>query len=160
MDLSAFLTAKITNWESFNLLSGKANIYFEGTYLGESYLDVTTKDTLELSLGRDKNIVVSRTKKTDFSKKQVLGGNKRETRTFEISVRNKKQQAINLVIEDQMPVPANNDIKLEDPEKADAMYNTETGKLAWKLDLSPSQEKKWTFGYTIKYPKDKTVVLE
>ncbi|MBK8673232.1 MAG: hypothetical protein IPN93_09645 [Bacteroidetes bacterium] len=43
-------------------------------------------DTMEISLGRDKGIQITRVKLKDFSKKQFLGSNRIEQRTWEISV--------------------------------------------------------------------------
>ncbi|NTW32970.1 MAG: DUF4139 domain-containing protein, partial [Bacteroidetes bacterium] len=40
LSLSAFLLAKVTGWEDYNLLSGNMNLYFEGTFVGKSYLNV------------------------------------------------------------------------------------------------------------------------
>mgnify|MGYP000459926682 CR=1 FL=1 len=60
MDLSAYLTARIPDWEDYNLISGEVNLYFEGTYLGKTVLDVNNvNDTLDISLGKDKNIVIN-----------------------------------------------------------------------------------------------------
>ena len=55
LDLDAFLIAKATGWEDFSLLPGEANIFFEGTFVGKTFIDPNSiKDTLSISLGRDK----------------------------------------------------------------------------------------------------------
>ena len=47
IDPSVYLAAQVTGWEKLNLMSGESNIYFDGTFMGKSYLDVnSTKDTL------------------------------------------------------------------------------------------------------------------
>jgi hypothetical protein len=33
----------------------------------------------------------------------------------------------------------------------------ETGKLTWKLKLNPSEQKVFSFGYELKYPKNKMI---
>ena len=48
-------------------------MYFEETYLGDSYLNVNNQDTLNISLGRDKGVVVSRNKMTDFRENNLWG---------------------------------------------------------------------------------------
>ncbi len=58
-DKDAFLTAKIVDWEQYDLMAGTMKLYFEDTYLGDSYLNVNSQDTLSISLGRDKGVVVS-----------------------------------------------------------------------------------------------------
>ena len=88
LDKDAFLTAQVTDWDDLNLLNGEANLFFEGTYLGKSLLDVqNVEDTLNISLGRDKNIVVTRTKLKEFSKKKFLSNKKIDSRAWDIEVR-------------------------------------------------------------------------
>jgi len=51
-----------------NLLPGDANIIVEGTYVGKSFIDPNaTTDSLNLTLGKDKRVVIKRDKITDFS---------------------------------------------------------------------------------------------
>ncbi|MBM3185057.1 MAG: DUF4139 domain-containing protein, partial [Bacteroidetes bacterium] len=57
IDPSVYLAAQVTGWEKLNLMSGESNIYFDGTFMGKSYLDVnSTKDTLSFSFGKDNKI--------------------------------------------------------------------------------------------------------
>ncbi|MFY7665754.1 DUF4139 domain-containing protein, partial [Flavobacterium sp.] len=71
LDKAAYLNAEIRDWQNYNLLPGAVNLYFEGTYLGQSFLNVEqASDTLSVSLGRDKAIVIDRVKRQDFTKKQ------------------------------------------------------------------------------------------
>jgi len=63
IDKDAFLLANIIEWEKYNLLEGEANVFFEGTYVGKTLLDTRyASDTLEISLGRDKQVSVNREK--------------------------------------------------------------------------------------------------
>ncbi|MDP4291878.1 MAG: mucoidy inhibitor MuiA family protein [Bacteroidota bacterium] len=161
IDKDAFLTARITGWEEMNLLSGEANLYFEGTYLGKAALDTrNTKDTLELSLGRDKNIVVSRTKLKEFSRNQVLGSNKIDERNWEIAIRNKKQQPISITVEDQFPTSTNKEIVVERGDYKEGTLDDTTNKITWRLKIDPAKEKKIGFNYSVKSPKSASIVLE
>jgi uncharacterized protein (TIGR02231 family) len=92
IDKDAFLIARITGWEEFNLLPGQANLFAEGKFIGNSYIDpASVKDTLDISLGRDKSITINREMLKDFSSERIIGANKTINRTYEISVRNRKQ---------------------------------------------------------------------
>jgi uncharacterized protein (TIGR02231 family) len=158
MDKDAFLVGQVTGWEDLNMLSGNANIYFEGTYVGESFLDMqNTKDTLDLSLGRDNKVVVERKRLKEYTKKSFIGLSKREEFVFEISVRNTKKGAVDITVEDQLPVSKNSEIEVEVVDIAGAEYDKDSGKLLWKLKLEPAETKKITFKYSVKYPKNKTV---
>jgi hypothetical protein len=159
-DKDAFLTAKIVDWEQYDLMAGTMKLYFEDTYLGDSYLNVNNQDTLSISLGRDKGVVVTRNKLTDFRKKQSLGSNKVDSRGYEIVVRNTKRQAINLTIEDQFPISKAREIEVDDQEAEEAEINKETGKITWKLKLEPNKEKKLKHKFTVKSPKGMALNLD
>jgi uncharacterized protein (TIGR02231 family) len=159
-DKDAFLTAKIVDWEQYDLMAGTMKLYFEDTYLGDSYLNVNNQDTLSISLGRDKGVVVSRNKMTDFRKKQSLGSNKVDSRGYEIVVRNTKRQAINLTIEDQFPISKAKEIEVDDQEAEEAEINKETGKITWKLKLESNKDKKLKHKFTVKSPKGMVLNLD
>ncbi|MEA5138050.1 DUF4139 domain-containing protein [Arcicella rigui] len=161
LEKDAFLTAKLIDWQDLNLLEGEVNIYLEGAYLGKSILDVRNAgDTLNISLGRDKAIVVERKRLKEFSGKQFLSNYKTENRGFEISVRNNKQQSINIVIQDQFPISTTKEISVNEQEYKDATLDEESKILTWKYQLPAKQEKKHILKYSVKYPKNQTLTLE
>ncbi len=160
IDLDVFLNAKIIDWEKYKLLEGEASLFVDGTYLGKSKLNLSNKDTLNLSFGRDKNVFVTRTKLKDFQKRQFIGSYKSEQRAYEISVRNTKNEAINLVLEDQFPISKIKEVSVEDKEAPEAEINEETGKITWKKKILPAKEQKLTFKYSVKSPKSGLVEVE
>jgi uncharacterized protein (TIGR02231 family) len=158
MEQQAYLTAQINDWESFNLLSGKTNIYFEGNYVGESMLDVkNSSDTLTLSLGVDNKVVVERNVIKDYTAKKAIGSNKRDYYGYETIIRNTKKEAIQIVIEDQIPLSQNSQIVVENDELSGGELNTTTGKVVWKATLNPTDKKSIVLKYNVKYPKDKVL---
>jgi len=158
LDHDAFLIAHITGWDTLNLLSGNANIFFENSFIGSSYLQLqNTKDTLEISLGRDKRIVINREKQKDYSSSQMIGSNQFKTLSYEISVRNTKAESITITIEDQIPVSDNKDFTVKMIEYSKADYNEKTGIITWKLNVNPSETQKKKLTYSVKYPKDQEI---
>jgi uncharacterized protein (TIGR02231 family) len=158
LDNDAFLIARSTGWEEFSLLPGEANVFFEGTFVGKSYIDPNSiKDTLNVSLGRDKRIVVKREKLKDFSSRKLIGSNQRETRAFEISVRNAKTELVKITLEDQVPISQNSQIEVTVSDVGGAKYNKDSGKLIWEMTLQPNETKKVVYKFEVKYPKEKTV---
>ncbi|MBQ9471161.1 MAG: mucoidy inhibitor MuiA family protein, partial [Bacteroidales bacterium] len=101
---SAFLMARITEWEQHNLLNGEANVFFENTFVGATYIDLGQSDTLKVSLGVDRNIGVSREKTRDYTDKQALGSKREVQRGWRITVKNNKQQRISISVYDQIPL--------------------------------------------------------
>ncbi|MFN0254833.1 mucoidy inhibitor MuiA family protein [Pedobacter ureilyticus] len=156
----AFLTAKISDFNDVNFISGEASIFFEGTYLGKSLLDIQNSDTLTISLGVDKNVLVKREKQKGFTERQLIGSSQKDTRHFVIDVKNRKSQAVNLTIEDQLPVATNSDITVEKQELSKAKLDETTGKLTWQFLLQPNEQKKVDMKYQVKYPKNRPVNIE
>jgi uncharacterized protein (TIGR02231 family) len=158
LDQDAFLLAKAVGWEEFSLLPGEANVFFEGTFVGKTFIDPNNiKDTLAVSMGRDKRMVVKREKVKDFTTRKTIASNQRDSYAWEVSVRNTKNEAVRITVEDQVPVSQNSQIEVTVLDTAGARYNKETGKLIWNLILQPNETKKVIFKYEVKYPKDKQV---
>lgn len=161
LEADAFLTAKIADWQELNLLPGEANLFFEGTFLGKSMLDVTKAgDTLNLSLGKDKGVVVKRTLLKEYSSKKFMGSNKTDTRQYEIVVRNNKQQPVNIIIEDQFPISTQKEIEVQDRKYEGAKLDDDTQRITWQLTVDSKKENKVGFKYEVKYPKEKVLQLD
>mgnify|MGYP000060361188 CR=1 FL=1 len=158
MDKDAFLVAKITNWDELNLAAGSANIYFDGTFVGESFIDPTNlSDTLDLTLGRDKNMVVTRVKQKDKTKEKLIGEDKIKTVTYEITIRNTKSSTSIFNLQDQIPVSQTKDIVVTLAEASGGELDEASGIVNWKFNLKPKETKKVTISYTVKFPKDKAL---
>ena len=156
---NAFLVADVTGWDKLNLLPGESNIFYEGTYVGKAYINPNvTEDTLQLSMGADKGIVVERKKVDELCKKQTIGGSKKTTSAFEISVRNTKNKEIEIVVEDQIPLSRQKEIEVTlDSKSGTPEYDAQTRSLKWRLKVAPGETSKVQFTYTVKHPKDKVI---
>jgi len=161
LDKAVFLSAGITGWEAYSLQDGMANLYFEGTFVGSTYLSTRdASDTVNILLGRDNGISINREKQKDFSSTQMLSSQRKDTRTWVITVRNNKSQKADITVNDQIPLSTNSDITVEPGDLSDASYNDKTGLLTWTFTLQPKETKKITFNYSVKYPKKSKVILE
>jgi len=158
VDKEAYLLGGISGWEKLNLLPGEANIIVEGANIGKSYIDPgSTQDTLNLTLGRDKRVVVKKEKLVNYSSVKFLGSNKKQIFTYELTVRNNKKEKVQMLLKDQYPISSSKDIEEELIESSGAAVNKETGILTWQIDLAPGETKKMRVSYSIKYPKERTV---
>ena len=161
LEKDVFLVAEIKEWEGINLLEGKANVFFEGKYVGETNIDPRKAgEEMVVSLGRDKNVIVTRIRGKDFVSKSAFGSNTKASREWVLAARNLKKQTVTLVLEDQVPVSVNKSIVVEAVNISGATMDKETGKLEWTLELEPAASKSMSVKYEVTYPKDKTVKLE
>lgn len=157
----AYLTANITDWAKLSLQSGEATLYFENSFVGKSYLNVNQlSDTLTISLGTDNSLLVKREKRKDFTSKKVIGANKTETYSFLLTLRNNKSNLVKITLNDQIPVSSNSGITVEPIELSGGRHNTQTGEIRWDLEIKPQETKQVVLTYSVRYAKDKTVILE
>lgn len=158
MDPAAFLVARVSGFEQYDLLAGEANLFLSNTYVGKTYIDPgVISDTLDLSLGRDQSIIVKRKKVKEFTATKKIGGNTRETIGIEISVKNTKSSAIDMVIEDQVPISTDKEIEVSTGELSGAEDVTETGLLRWEMTIEGGQSETKAFRYGVKYPSGRKI---
>lgn len=158
LSTDAYLLAEVINWEKFNLQPGNANIIFEGTYTGKSYINpANIQDTLSLSMGKDKKIIITKEKQQDFSSTKFIGTNKKQVFSYLIKIRNTKKESIDLSLKDQYPLSTESDIEVELLESSGAEVNKENGMLLWQLKIAPNETKTIKLSYSVKAPKNKVI---
>lgn len=156
----AWLVAKITDWNNLDLLSATANIYFDGTFVGETTINTGLfSDTLELALGTDRSLVVERKRNKDEQKNAIIGSNVIKTVSYTLNIKNNKLSEVNLVVEDRIPISSDAEIKIEKVNLAGAKHNETSGLLTWKAKVTSGQTKAITFSYTIEYDKNKPLAI-
>lgn len=156
-----FLLANVSDWNKYNLLEGEANIFFENTYIGKTIMDTrNTSDTLNISLGRDKSILINRESVKENTSKKFLSSKREETKAWKIDIKNNKNQTINFTVLDQVPVSRNDEIEVTREELSGATYNEATGEVKWNLKIKPSDKKELNLRYKVKYPSSRTLHIE
>jgi hypothetical protein len=161
LDNDAFLIAEIADWSQYSLLEGESNLYFEDGFVGRSILNGSAlEDTLLVSMGRDRSIVVQREKIEQYSKKRTIGSNVTENRGYEITLRNNKSQPVTLKVQDQIPISVNSAISVSPIQLSAGSLDPQTGKVTWEISLAPGEQKKLSYQYEVKYPKSERVILD
>jgi hypothetical protein len=161
LDKDAFLLAEISDWSQYNLLEGESNLYFEEGFVGRSILNpAALQDTLQISMGRDRSILIQREKVDQLSKKRSIGSNITESRGYEISLKNNKSQAVTLQLKDQIPVSVNSNITVTTGELSGGTLDPLTGIVTWEITLPPGGQQKLSLRYEVKYPKSERLILD
>lgn len=164
LDESVFLVADFKNWEQTNILSGWANITYDGTYVGQTYLNTSqTNSTMSVTLGTDKRISIKREKLTDFSQVKTLGSDTRITLAYKITIKNNQNKTAKVTLKEQYPISTQKDIKVEliDKETTTPTYNKEDiGVITWDFDLAAGESREFKIAFAVRYPKDKKINLK
>lgn len=161
LDKDAFLVADVRGFEDLSLLPAQANIYFEGTFIGTTMLNPDVMgDSLAVTLGRDERLSIRRKLIKEEEKEKFLADSKLKYFTYELSVKNNRLNDVDIIIEDHIPVPNTEDIKVGLLASDKAKYTKETGMLSWKFKLPGKGNKKMQFQYSVQYDKDKQLALK
>ena len=161
MEKEVFLLAAVRDWEHLNLIAGEASIFFENCYVGKTFIDPRqANEEINLSLGVDKTVMVTRVKGKDFTEKNLTGSSVKQTRQWELTIRNLKDTPIEIKVLDQIPVSLNKQITVDAVEISGAELNKDNGILTWELTMEPTSVRKIPVKYIVTQPKNTTVVLD
>ena len=161
LDPSVYLVAQISGWEKLNLLNGESNLYFDGTFIGKSYVNVnSTKDTLSFSLGKDRKLVVERKQSEENTKKRAVGNRTKYEVQWDFTIRNNGAASIPFIMKDHFPISVNDDIKVKQGNYVGAILNEKTGILTWRNTINKGETKQFSFNYSVDYSKGGVLYLE
>lgn len=151
---TAFLTAKVKNWSRLKLLSGKARIFYQGSYVGETYIDSKAiNEEYFVSLGKDKNIRVVKELDREKSETKETGSQIKNLVYYNFTIINKTQSAIDLQIVDQIPITRYKDIKIEYTPDEEALWNAKKGIIKWNINAKAEEKSTKSYFYRIQYLK-------
>ena len=161
IDKESFLVADATDWQKLNLMEGEANVYFDNSFVGKSILDPNvSSDTLHFSMGRDQSIRVQRIKVSESSTRRFFGSNQEQTMKWRITVKNNRQESVNITVFDQAPISRNTSIEVSMEELSDGQFDKQTGIIKWPLQLQPGEQRDLILQYKVKYPKNRRLNIE
>ncbi len=163
LDTETYLLAEIPDWQRLNLMSAPVNITYDGTYVGESYIDAgSTHEKLALTLGSDKRVSVKREKMHDYSTTKFIGSDKKQEFIYKLTVRNNQNKPVKMVLKDQYPISTQKNIVVELLSKNTTPWTAHVeslGVITWEEELQPGETKEYRIGYSVKYPKDSNINL-
>ncbi|HXI02004.1 MAG TPA: DUF4139 domain-containing protein, partial [Candidatus Saccharimonadales bacterium] len=159
---AAFLVSKTKAPADYPLLAGPVRVFAGGAFLGSFPLDETGPGAeVTLPFGVDNRIKVERTPLPQSrEEKGIIGKDRVITFGFRTTVENLRDKAVHLTLEDRIPVPEDERIKVEVGRETTAGYNEvkdRPGILEWDLDLDPGAKREVTLQYTVRFPQDLVV---
>jgi uncharacterized protein (TIGR02231 family) len=158
LNSDAFLMGNIINWESLNLLNAEGSVYFDGAFVGTTYIQNTSsKDTMNLSLGKDERIIIKRTKLNEVNGSNLFGNIKEKKFSYDIVVKNTKKETVEITIEEQLPISQDKNITVNALELSGGKLNPTSGLVTWKISLKAGESSTKKFNFSVKFPKDTSV---
>ncbi len=162
LDAETYLLAEIDGWEKLGLLSGKANVTYDGTYVGETQIDASsTQAKLALTLGTDRRVAVKREKLQDFSSRKVIGSDVLQVFTYRITVKNNQTRPIRMVLKDQYPISTQKSVEavLRKETTPWTANKEDIGVVTWEEEFAAGETKSYQISYSVKYPRETVLNL-
>lgn len=158
-DRQTYLYAKIKLPKGAPYLPGRIELFRDQTFAGYGHLpQLAPGEKHEVGFGAD-DLVRVRYDVTDqrTGETGIISSSRTDQRRYKIAIKNLHERPIAYSILDQMPVPADDKIKVElqgatAPTRKDV--KGQRGVLEWSGKLSAEEEKVIDFGYVVSWPSD------
>ncbi len=156
----AYLQAVVTNpADGATLLPGQAKIFRDNRFVGTTPLEnIAPGQTFNLNLGIDEGLKITRDLIERKVDKQLIGGQRRITYAYRLSVTNLCAQEATLILTEQLPVSRNEQIKIRLNRTSPQVQPGEVGLLAWSLRLEPKGQQEISYQFTVEHAPALTVV--
>jgi uncharacterized protein (TIGR02231 family) len=143
-------------------IPGDTQLYRDGSYIGSTFWNAQAKEKLVLPFGRDDRIQVStnRTKNRSGSGGLISQRNERQIADLYI-VTSRHKVPVELLLLEAAPVAVSDQISVDaafEPKPKITDWEEKRGVVAWEQSLAPGGTLKFVADYTIRYPKEATVI--
>ena len=156
-----FLVARVQSDKE--LLMGMLNVYFNGQYVGKTFLPAKRAgEEFDLSLGADRDVVVKREKTFDKMRETYFGKFERNTVVrelkYKITAENRKSKRVHLSIMDHVPISKTDRIEVKDlklsPAPSRKNIQDRQGVMLWEHHLEPGAKKEISIEFVVTYPRE------
>lgn len=162
VDPKAYLYAKFALPKGSPLLPGPVSLFRDGTFVGTGRLPILSPgEEHELGFGVDDLVRVRHAVTAETrGETGLISTSRTDSRNFTISVKSMHERSIALAVFDQVPVSANQEIKIDLTGQAPTKQNVDDkrGVVVWEGKLDPDQEQTIAFGYRVSWPSAKSVI--
>jgi uncharacterized protein (TIGR02231 family) len=158
---AASLTADLKNPFLFPLPGGELNVFLDGRFVSTRIVEkpVLAGDEMRLTLGLDETIFVSSKLEKQYTERTGVFSRKiRKHYEYQAEIVNGKTRPITLLVRDQVPISAHEEIKVEvtSPTPTEAEIGSD-GIITWTLTLAPGEKRQLTTSFVVSYPEDKAI---
>lgn len=158
---SVYMLAKVPHWRDHQLQSANVRVFVDNAFVGNTSWDAESlSDTLTFSVCTEKDVAVERKLQTSLQSKKIIKSGRKLQRDWLLVVKNNKDAAIDLELQDQIPISTKSDVKVELLNSSGASVNDKWGLLTWNLHLAPGERKELKVSYEVSVSKDYEDLIE
>jgi len=165
LDQTAYLDISFASTEEAPLLPGEVTIIRDGVFVGKGRLPlVAPGDKATLGFGADDRVRVTRVPlRQKDTEPSWIGTTRSQVTEFKTSVKNLHDTPIHVSIADRLPVSDVNLITIEplptNTLATEKVVDDKRGVLGWAFDLGANEQKDVRFGWRMKWPADRDILM-
>ncbi len=155
---SAFLIARFESVDELKLLPGEAQVFYDKSYVGS--LDINSlsgRNTIELSLGKAKDIFVKRTLVNNSSEKSSFGSKMIYTKHYECEVKNTGTVDVKVLIRDHVPLSASESVEVDYLLIPEVAIPEKSGIFSFNVTIKPKEKVEYKLELEVTVKNNKTI---
>jgi len=156
IDEGVYLRATVANESSLLLLPGEISIFHGSDYVGKGNIGrIAPGEEFEMQLGVDDRVKVERKLASRRASKTLIGSTRRIDLSYEITLSNLLPRPAQVTLQDQLPVPRHESIKVKPGVMTPPPdTTTDLGIMTWSILLAPGEHRSIAFAFAVEHPKD------
>lgn len=165
LDQTAYLDISFVQNDDAPLLPGEVNIQRDGIFVGRGRFPlVAPGDKATLGAGSDDRIKVARLPlRQKDNEPGWINSSRSQVTEFKTSIKNLHEAPIRITVTDRIPVSDVNQITVEplssNTPATDKSVADKRGVSAWTFDLAANEAKDIRFGWRLKWPGDRDILM-
>ncbi len=165
LDQTAYLDISFIQNEDAPLLPGEVNIQRDGIFVGKGRFPlVAPGDKATLGVGTDDRIKVTRVPlRQKDNEPGWINSSRSQVTEFKTSIKNLHEAPIHVTVTDRIPVSDVNQITVEplstNTAATEKVVADKRGVSAWSFDLAANEAKDIRFGWRLKWPGDRDILM-
>lgn len=164
IDTNAYLYAAMTNSFGGPILPGRASVFRDGTFVGETMMPLIAAGkevTLPFGVldGLEISRIVIEKEDGDFG---IIGTTNRRIERYELKAESVLSYPITLTLFDRVPFSENEDLTVEAyarPQVTETDVDGKRGVRSWTFEIAPGKSQRIQFGFEINWPGDQQIIV-
>lgn len=151
---NTYVSGEIQNSSPTPFLPGAVRVYREGSFIGKSKFNfVAEGEFAEIYMGLEDRIKVTKTLDVKNSATTYFKNKKVLKLGYQIDVQNFLDRAIQIEIQDQIPVSQDQETKVKTLMLEPKPKSQDKGITIWDVSLQPQEKKSLNFEFQLEYPE-------
>lgn len=157
---SVYLIAEVEDWQSLNIMTGNANVFFENQQVALVNLkNNISQNILQIPFGKDNNITVNRVQLETSGKTKFLENAGFTDYNYLTTISNNSNKVVKIELMEQIPLAKQTGIEVTLNNTDYLNYDEALGYVTWQYNIKSKKSEDNKLSYTVKHDKKKPIII-